>query len=151
MAYTRSETGISESKNLPNKLLSCLYSQRKTGKFCDIVLNVGGVKFSVHSCVLASFSSYFNDLILSPSPDVQQFTSYTENNKNCHLSASFGKDVLEHWSLRNPLQLTLPLTESVHERNMSCSDCTLKVLDFMYLGKIQIQREHVEQDRKSVV
>ncbi|KAJ9584218.1 hypothetical protein L9F63_021423 [Diploptera punctata] len=145
MACKGIENNVSVNQNLSNKLLSCLYSQRKTGKFCDIILNVGGIKFSVHSCVLASFSPYFNDLLLSPSSEIFSAPMILEQNKNCHQNDCLSKDILEHWSLKNPLQFTLPLGESSHGRSkMDCSDCTCKVLDFMYLGKIQIQKDHVE-------
>ncbi|PSN48043.1 hypothetical protein C0J52_09107 [Blattella germanica] len=133
-------SNVSVNQNLPNKLLSCLYTQKKTGKFCDIVLNVGGSKFSVHSCVLASFSPYFNDILLTPPPNVVN----TSNVINSHIEA-LPEHILEQWSLRNPLHLTLPVTALEQDaKKVDCSDCTAKVLDFMYLGKIQIQKEHVE-------
>lgn len=138
MANKKGDNCVSVNQNLPNKLLSCLYSQRRTGKFCDVVLNVGNVKFSVHSCVLASFSPYFNDI----------FTSTTGGNvreqKTRNINDSMEKD-MKDWSLRNPLHLTLPLQEPGYGRKkVNCSDCTAKVLDFMYVGKIQIQNEHVD-------
>lgn len=140
MANKKSEDSVSVNQNLPNKLLSCLYSQRRTGRLCDVVLNVGDVKFSVHSCVLASFSPYFNDIFMSTSEGTHAY-----EDKSSHVSESIQKDIPEHWSLRNPLHLNLPLLDSGYgRRKVVCSDCTAKVLDFMYLGKIQIQKEHVD-------
>lgn len=139
MANKESGSCISVNQNLPNKLLSCLYSQRRTGKFCDVILNVGGVKFSVHSCVLASFSPYFNDMFMSTLEGV------SEHNKISHINDSIQKDILEHWSLRNPLHLTLPIQEpGFGRKKFDCPDCTAKILDFMYLGKIHILKEHVD-------
>ena len=147
MANKKAENCVSVNQNLPNKLLSCLYSQRRTGRFCDVVLIVGGVKFSVHSCVLASFSSYFNDIFMSTSKGMPGYSDF-EHNKVNHINTTIQKDILEHWSLRNPLHLNLPSLGPGYGRGtVDCSECTAKVLDFMYLGKIQIQKEHVDHIR----
>jgi ABC-type transporter lipoprotein component MlaA len=71
-----------------------------------------------------------------------------EHNKISHINTTIQKDILEHWSLRNPLHLNLPpLGPGYGRGTVDCSDCIAKVLDFMYLGKIQIQKEHVDHIR----
>ena len=42
-----------------HQLLSGLNDLRKTGTFCDIIVQVGGREFAAHKTVLAAASNYF--------------------------------------------------------------------------------------------
>lgn len=48
----------------PNKVLEGLNSLRLNNAFCDVTLCCGGQEFPCHRIVLASFSSYFQVIIM---------------------------------------------------------------------------------------
>uniref|UniRef100_A0A673GDM2 BTB domain-containing protein n=1 Tax=Sinocyclocheilus rhinocerous TaxID=307959 RepID=A0A673GDM2_9TELE len=48
----------------PNKVLEGLNSLRLNNAFCDVTLCCGGQEFPCHRIVLASFSSYFQVIVI---------------------------------------------------------------------------------------
>lgn len=116
MASCNSSSAI----NVPNKLILSLFAQKKTNSFCDITLKFGQVELRAHSCVVAAFSPFVDNFMSSGK--VMSLSSGTTRTSNGTVSC------------------LMPFIDV----NFKCFDCTTKVIDFMYLGKIQINDLHLE-------
>ncbi|XP_026292134.1 zinc finger protein 91-like [Frankliniella occidentalis] len=95
------------SHNVPSKLVSSLFAQKGSGRYCDMTLKFGDVERKAHACVVASFS-----------PFVDKWMSSGE--------------------------VIAPISVPLDLERFSCLDCASKVIDFMYIGKIQIDNQHLE-------
>ncbi|XP_034235451.1 zinc finger protein 682-like [Thrips palmi] len=109
----------SSSLNVPNKLISSLFAQKKTNSYCDITLIFGEVELRAHSCVVAAFSPFVDNFLSSG--EVMPLSS-------CATRTSAGT-----------ISCLMPCNAK-----FKCLDCATKVIDFMYLGKIQIDDLHLE-------
>lgn len=117
-------------ESVSSKLLSGLYTQRRTGKFCDVKIIVGDTSLWTHSCVLSTFSSSLHNLFITR-PGVQ---SKGKRSK----SKMYG-----NWSLNNPLEVKLSDLKSPDECNVTdCLECVDKVIDFLYHGRISIDHQN---------
>lgn len=107
----------SSSLNVPNKLISSLFAQKNTSRYCDITLKFGEVELRAHSCVVAAFSP-FVDKLLSSGEVIPLSTETRSRTEPC----------------------LIPLSDA----QFKCLDCATKVIDFMYRGKIQVDDIHLE-------
>jgi BTB/POZ domain len=78
-------------ETVPSKLLTNLLTQRRTGKFCDVKLHVGGSWLWAHSSVLGIFSIVLHNCFVSG-----------QKSKNYNL-----------WSLNEPLEVVISELEEV--------------------------------------
>ncbi|KAF4523790.1 hypothetical protein B566_EDAN009023 [Ephemera danica] len=82
-------------ESTPTKLLSGLYTQRRTGKFCDVKIRVGDTYLWTHTCVLSTFSAKLHNLFVT-----KQDSQSSRSKKSKH-------KIYANWSLNNPLEISL--------------------------------------------
>ncbi|XP_015914212.2 zinc finger protein 37 [Parasteatoda tepidariorum] len=69
---------FTESQQACN-ILEKLWSQRESGRFCDVVLHVQGQKFCAHRNVLAACSPYFDSVLKKHKTEKEQLTLTCQN------------------------------------------------------------------------
>jgi hypothetical protein len=130
------------AESVTAKLLTNLFQQRRTGKFCDVKLHVGGSSWLwAHSSVLSIFSATLHKAFVR----CPKYKLYNE------------------WSLNDPIKIIvsdLPEVAIVFFKysryanviygfqsdgeDLECVECATKVINFCYNGRILIDSlDHV--------
>lgn len=93
---------------------------RNSKVLCDVMITNGNSVVPAHSCVLAAKSSFFLNYLLN-------FSEY-------------------EWSMKTPLKLNISyITKHKDADNeMNCMVCVSRIVEFLYCGKIVINRTHIK-------
>jgi len=120
------------AESVATKLLSGLFTQRRTGKFCDVKIHIGNTCLWAHSCVLSTFSSKLHNSFVN-----LDSSNKRQNRKNLNIYKS--------WSLNKPLEIFISdLVENEELLSHECLECADKVIDFIYNGRIVIDKlDHI--------
>ena len=98
-------------------VLKALFNQKQKKAFCDVILKVCGKEIYAHSSVLAASSPYFSSFL--------------------------GQDSPRQFSPRSPQVIEIQIDGS--EPNHRYEDAVSTVVEFIYTGKMRVNKESVDQ------